>query len=77
MRALPLMSMAQEPQIFFEAIGVVGDRRGALAVRVDGLAAMSISDEDDVHAGALGELELLPVGLDVGFAWRLISMRRF
>ncbi len=50
---------------FLEAIGVVGDGRGGLAVAGDRVGGDLHQRGDHVHAGVPGELELLPVGADV------------
>ena len=46
----------------FEAVGVVGDGRGGLAGDVDGVERDLAEERGDVHARAVGDLELLGGG---------------
>ncbi len=54
----------------FEAVGVVGDGRGGLAGDVDGVERDLAEERGDVHARAVGDLELLGGcgGVGVGLA---------
>ncbi len=56
----------------FQAVGIVGHRRGRLAVVVTGLAAMSISDEVTFMPGRCGSSNSSQYGFDSGVSWRLI-----
>ena len=66
MRARPLISMAQEPQISSRQHRVVGDGHGLLAVAGDGVGRDLHQRRRDVHVRLVGDLELLPRRLLVG-----------
>ena len=51
---------------FLEAIRVVGDGRGRLAIAGDGVGGDLHQRGDHVHARMVGEFELFPVGLGGG-----------
>ena len=56
---------------FFEAVGIVGDRRGFFAVAGDGIFGDVAQADDDVHRGAPGEREFFPAR---GFVWALLAL---
>ena len=62
--ARPLMSIAQEPHIFFQTIReFVDDGRDLFALEIDWIAGDVHESDDDIHTCSPLQLKLFPVGL--------------
>ena len=78
------MSIAQEPQNLFQAVGVVGDGSGGRAAGSDGVERDLAEHGGDVHVGAIGDGEALGArggaggglteDLDVDGGWHVVFL---